>query len=385
MWTSGFRQIRGGRHTMGFRNDFTNVLDEPNEIDNDHASQWVWSPLALTMEVPVTRFMPPDKTGGWNEIPVATTRYDNVDGLRTPVLDNVGDDGYWGWFASAPRTASDDVDLAVYQPLSTGPANGFTTSAGTSTLPAGRIDYVGIDAEVAHAVDLGLQKGSGAGNVVVHGSRSLWLSNATGTYGPYSLDPDELIACFEYPSGLLERQVRLINHSGNATLDLHVHQRTGNSFDVQLPAHGITAEANGDGGHESITFTPTTLFPSIVVTKRGTSDITKTASFSIVLGASTVDGPSDGPLPTAVQLAPVMPNPIRGTAAIAFALPRATTVKLAAYDVAGRHVATLASGNWEAGNHRVMWTPAARMASGVYLLRLEADGVESTRRMVVTK
>ena len=64
-------------------------------------------------------------------------------------------------------------------------------------------------------------------------------------------------------------------------------------------------------------------------------------------------------------------------------------VELAAYDVAGRRVATVAQGSWPAGRHTMSWTPrgsnGTTLASGVYLLRLEADGVESVRRIVVTR
>ena len=84
----------------------------------------------------------------------------------------------------------------------------------------------------------------------------------------------------------------------------------------------------------------------------------------------------------------MQPNPVREFASIGFDLPREASVELAAYDVAGRRVATLASGAWPAGRHSVRWAPegtgGARLAAGVYLLKLEAAGVRTVQRVVVT-
>jgi flagellar hook assembly protein FlgD len=68
-------------------------------------------------------------------------------------------------------------------------------------------------------------------------------------------------------------------------------------------------------------------------------------------------------------------------------------VKLAVFDVAGREIATLASGAWDAGSHAVRWS--GRTASGetarrgVYFVRMAA-GLESgeqrftsVRKMIV--
>jgi hypothetical protein len=59
-WNSTPRNVRGGMHTMGFQNDVTNAIEEFDEGNNNHASQWVWSPLALTLGIPVTRSALPD-------------------------------------------------------------------------------------------------------------------------------------------------------------------------------------------------------------------------------------------------------------------------------------------------------------------------------------
>jgi subtilisin family serine protease len=387
-WISSLRNIRGGRHTMGFVNDFANSIDEFNEIDNDWATTNVWSTLPLAMDVPVTRPAPPDPSGGWTQLPSYILRINNTDGFTTPVIQPSGQDGYWNFFALAPRVATDDADLSIYNFVSVGPGNGFIVPNATSTLPAGRTDFVGLDGfGPPKAYDLGLIKaGAATGNVVVHGTRSSHLASESGTFGPFTLGPDKLIAAFDFNSSHIPRQVRVINLTGNANLDLRMYGYDEEQPVVyRLPGNGVVAEANGDGMDEVLQIGDLGFRPGILVSKRGSSDIAKNVTFQIQIGSSTVGVGDDGSLPVAVRLAPVVPNPVRGVAAIAFDLPRASTVSLSAYDVAGRHVATLASGAWKAGHHSVSWTPGARLASGVYLLRLEADGVESVRRMVVTR
>ncbi len=83
-----------------------------------------------------------------------------------------------------------------------------------------------------------------------------------------------------------------------------------------------------------------------------------------------------------VSLAQNRPNPSRGSAEIAFSLPKTETVRLAVYDAQGRRVQTLAEGTRNAGTHRVS---VSGLESGVYFYRLEAGKTSLTRRMVVAK
>jgi flagellar hook assembly protein FlgD len=76
-------------------------------------------------------------------------------------------------------------------------------------------------------------------------------------------------------------------------------------------------------------------------------------------------------------------NPARGSAAIAFALPSESDIRLTIMDAAGRNVATITEGRHAAGWHRLTWmgeTDAGMAAPGMYLLRLETAGRTLTRR-----
>lgn len=87
----------------------------------------------------------------------------------------------------------------------------------------------------------------------------------------------------------------------------------------------------------------------------------------------------------AVLLAPPFPNPSRGEVALRFALSERARVRLAVFDVAGRQVATLADGPFEAGWHALSWRAGGRAGapSGVYFARLETGGGTRTARIVL--
>ncbi|QXD16905.1 T9SS type A sorting domain-containing protein [Rhodocaloribacter litoris] len=89
-------------------------------------------------------------------------------------------------------------------------------------------------------------------------------------------------------------------------------------------------------------------------------------------------------LPAAFTLGANYPNPFGPETTIPFALPRHATVRLAVYDLAGRRVATLADGDFPPGFHEVTWDARA-LASGVYLVRLEAGDFVQSRKLTLVR
>jgi len=82
------------------------------------------------------------------------------------------------------------------------------------------------------------------------------------------------------------------------------------------------------------------------------------------------------------------PNPTTGATRVDLAVPRDGRVSLRLYDMQGRRVATLVEGRLPAGRHQVAWSGAAgghSVPAGVYILRLQADGADLSRRLVVTR
>ena len=78
------------------------------------------------------------------------------------------------------------------------------------------------------------------------------------------------------------------------------------------------------------------------------------------------------------------PNPFNPTTNIAFSLDRAGPVSLAVYDIAGHEVDRLVGGELGAGRHVVAWQPRG-LASGTYVYRLRADGVDVSRKCSLLK
>ncbi|MEL6704675.1 MAG: T9SS type A sorting domain-containing protein, partial [Bacteroidota bacterium] len=93
---------------------------------------------------------------------------------------------------------------------------------------------------------------------------------------------------------------------------------------------------------------------------------------------------SSAALPEAVVLAGSYPNPFGTTTTVRYGVPMAMPVQLAVYDVTGREVARLVDGVVEAGYH-VATFEASGLPSGVYVVRLSADGRAETRRVVVAR
>jgi hypothetical protein len=90
----------------------------------------------------------------------------------------------------------------------------------------------------------------------------------------------------------------------------------------------------------------------------------------------------------AVALSLAAPNPTRAGASVTLELPRRAAVRVSVHDVAGRIVRIVEDSTREAGTHRLAWDGAgvsgARARPGLYLLRVDADGLRFTRRVVIT-
>jgi hypothetical protein len=87
----------------------------------------------------------------------------------------------------------------------------------------------------------------------------------------------------------------------------------------------------------------------------------------------------------AADLAPVaMPNPFHGSTRFAFSVPDAAgaEVDMAVFDVAGRRVASLARGRFDAGAHIVQWDgrglDGSRARAGMYFVRGRIGNVDVT-------
>ncbi|MCB2200196.1 T9SS type A sorting domain-containing protein [bacterium] len=88
--------------------------------------------------------------------------------------------------------------------------------------------------------------------------------------------------------------------------------------------------------------------------------------------------------PTAIRLAPAWPNPFNASTRFSYLLPENQQMALRVYDLLGRQVATLAEGHRAAGNYQASWD-ASGLASGTYLVVLEANGTRQAQRVTLVR
>jgi flagellar hook assembly protein FlgD len=85
-------------------------------------------------------------------------------------------------------------------------------------------------------------------------------------------------------------------------------------------------------------------------------------------------------------LATPSPNPFQGATSVRFGLARASNVRLELFDLAGRRVRTLASGELAAGPHAISRDGrdehGATLAAGVYFVRLMTPALTFHTRVV---
>jgi len=121
------------------------------------------------------------------------------------------------------------------------------------------------------------------------------------------------------------------------------------------------------------------------------------ADYALTAGAATftnnasasgpVVGVGDGP-GGAVALGLPAPNPVRGAMTYTITLPRSAAARVRVFDPSGRLLRTLLDEELAAGRHAFSWETADggdALASGIYLLAMEAGGERRVRRFAVVR
>ena len=102
-----------------------------------------------------------------------------------------------------------------------------------------------------------------------------------------------------------------------------------------------------------------------------------------------IDDDEAADLPCEFGLSQNYPNPFNPTTAIAYALPKATHVRLSVFDIRGRLTTTLVDQQQSPGRYSVTWDArdarGARVASGVYFYRIQTETNVSTKKMILVK
>lgn len=94
------------------------------------------------------------------------------------------------------------------------------------------------------------------------------------------------------------------------------------------------------------------------------------------------DGDPEEDLPNTYALARIYPNPFSSRSVVPFEVPHASQVRISVHDMIGREVRVLVNGQISAGHHEAV-LDGSRLASGVYLIRLQADdAIQATRKVL---
>ncbi|NQT24000.1 T9SS type A sorting domain-containing protein [candidate division KSB1 bacterium] len=105
--------------------------------------------------------------------------------------------------------------------------------------------------------------------------------------------------------------------------------------------------------------------------------------------ATGVNDPESESLPKTVVLDQNYPNPFNGETFIRYGLPKDSNVRLYVYNMFGQRVKILVDGNQSGGYHTVRWNGidenGNRVASGIYLIRLETPTFRSVKKIILTQ
>ena len=199
---------------------------------------------------------------------------------------------------------------------------------------------------------------------------------------------------------------------GFTPLLARVHDRGYNALRARLAVSAATI--TGGSGHFSIAggFSPVTvagvaasfqvLFDDAGATPDSTYDATLTFSsadeplpgaapqpdLTVNLTAHPAAGTTATPvyIPTVLRFDAPRPNPMTNEAWFGFDLPRGAAVELEIFDLAGRRVAKLASGEHGAGHYQLRWAgmneSGSRVEAGLYFVRFATPGLRRVERIV---
>ena len=88
--------------------------------------------------------------------------------------------------------------------------------------------------------------------------------------------------------------------------------------------------------------------------------------------------------PQEFKLLPAYPNPFNPATNISYSIPESQVVELSVYDIMGRRVEVLENNFKDAGTHTMVWD-AAGFASGIYYIKLSADNLVETQKVMLVK
>jgi hypothetical protein len=97
-----------------------------------------------------------------------------------------------------------------------------------------------------------------------------------------------------------------------------------------------------------------------------------------------VEGQLNPGIPQEFRLEQNYPNPFNPSTTIRYGLPVRSHVRVAVFNTLGQQVAVLQNGEQEAGYHEVKFD-GSKLASGVYLYRMQAGSYVETKKLLLVR
>ncbi|MHA2279012.1 MAG: T9SS type A sorting domain-containing protein [Candidatus Kariarchaeaceae archaeon] len=88
--------------------------------------------------------------------------------------------------------------------------------------------------------------------------------------------------------------------------------------------------------------------------------------------------------PNRFNLSQNYPNPFNPFTTIEFTLPKSEFITLTVYDILGKEITALVNNKLQAGNH-IYEFDGSKLASGVYLYRIESGNFQDVKKMILIR
>lgn len=200
---------------------------------------------------------------------------------------------------------------------------------------------------------------------------------------------------FNVPSGTYSVTLHLAAPSGGGTGNFVMTVQAEGANVPTLTNFDVNAQAGGTNTALTVSFsqvvTDGTLNLNFVRVNKSSIvsgiEVVQTAAPNLTKELAAAEAAKLSRVPAEFQLSQNYPNPFNPTTRIHYALPKGAHVTLKIYNLKGDEVRTLVEGYRAAGNYEVEWNAlnnsGKHVASGVYLYRLEGEGVNDVKRMVL--
>jgi len=204
------------------------------------------------------------------------------------------------------------------------------------------------------------------------------------------------------PAGMFDDETLLVYNDGHdalqALLEIYDAEIVGGDGRFSFVGGFTEKSAGGDPAEYVINFDSATAAwdslytATLTLSTRDESGVpggTTLDDLTVNLQAYVMDGTSVGDDELVLALSPGMPNPFTERTALFLALPSAGSAVVEIYDVAGKLVRTLVSGDLPAGQHRVSWDgrdgAGIGAASGIYFCRAEVGHWREARKLILLR